>query len=334
MQELFNKIHHTDNALILSQLPDNSVDAIITDPPYELGFMNNRWDKSGIALDVFRWCEHLRVLKPSGYLLAFSSSRTYHRLASAIEEAGFEIRDQIQWLYGNGMPKAKSHLKPAHEPICVARKAGKITPLNIDAGRINNGTLPSSKSWGEAPVKRNTFSTYTKPSKDWQPPNGGRYPSNVILDETTAEILDEKSGFSKGNGKNRIEVSGDSVKSKYGGLGLEGGRPIGFETPGYGDIGGASRFFYVAKACPSERGGSTHPTVKPIKLIEQLIKLYTNENDLIFDGYGGSGTTAICCKRLNRRFILCESDEKYYHEAELRLANETPTLFDAKETDN
>jgi transcriptional regulator with XRE-family HTH domain len=90
----------------MKEMPDNSVDSIVTDPPYELGFMGKSWDATGIAFNVQVWQEALRVLKPGGHLIAFSGSRTYHRMAVAIEDAGFEIRDQIMWVYGSGFPKS------------------------------------------------------------------------------------------------------------------------------------------------------------------------------------------------------------------------------------
>ena len=90
----------------LKTLPDCSIDSIVTDPPYEYGFMGKSWDNSGIAYNVEMWRECLRVLKPGGHLLAFSGSRTYHRMTVAIEDAGFEIRDQIMWIYGSGFPKS------------------------------------------------------------------------------------------------------------------------------------------------------------------------------------------------------------------------------------
>jgi DNA modification methylase len=99
-------IYHGDNREVLKQLPDNSIDSVVTDPPYELGFMGKKWDSTGIAYDVELWREVLRVLKPGGHLLAFSGSRTYHRMAVAIEDAGFDIRDQIMWIYGSGFPKS------------------------------------------------------------------------------------------------------------------------------------------------------------------------------------------------------------------------------------
>ena len=99
-------VYHGSNLDILPTLPDNSVDSIVTDPPYELGFMGKKWDNSGIAYSVELWQECLRVLKPGGHLLAFGGSRTWHRLAVAIEDAGFEMRDSIAWLYGSGFPKS------------------------------------------------------------------------------------------------------------------------------------------------------------------------------------------------------------------------------------
>ncbi len=101
-----NKIIHGDNREILKMFPDNHFDSIVTDPPYELGFMGKKWDSTGIAYNVELWKECLRVLKPGGHLLAFGGTRTYHRMACAIEDAGFEIRDCIQWLYGSGLPKS------------------------------------------------------------------------------------------------------------------------------------------------------------------------------------------------------------------------------------
>lgn len=90
----------------LKLLDDNSVDSIVTDPPYELGFMGKKWDSTGIAYNVEMWKECLRVLKHGGYLLAFGGTRTYHRMTCAVEDAGFEIRDCIQWIYGSGFPKS------------------------------------------------------------------------------------------------------------------------------------------------------------------------------------------------------------------------------------
>jgi len=104
--KLINTIVHIDCIEGMKRLKDNSIDSIITDPPYELGFMGKSWDSTGIAYNVDVWKECLRVLKPGGHLLSFGGSRTYHRMACAIEDAGFEVRDQIMWIYGSGMPKS------------------------------------------------------------------------------------------------------------------------------------------------------------------------------------------------------------------------------------
>ena len=100
------QLFHGDCLEVMAGMEAGSVDAVITDPPYELGFMGKAWDNSGIAYNVDVWRECLRVLKPGGHLLAFGGSRTYHRLACAVEDAGFEIRDQIMWVYGSGFPKS------------------------------------------------------------------------------------------------------------------------------------------------------------------------------------------------------------------------------------
>ena len=105
MGKYINKVIQGDCLDKLKELEDNSVDSIVTDPPYELGFMGKSWDSTGIANNKDMWAECLRVLKPGGHLLAFSGTRTYHRMASAIEDAGFEVRDMIEWVYGSGFPK-------------------------------------------------------------------------------------------------------------------------------------------------------------------------------------------------------------------------------------
>ena len=110
----------------LKELPDCSVDSVVTDPPYELGFMGKSWDSTGVAYDVTVWRECLRVLKPGGHLLAFGGSRTYHRLAVAIEDAGFQIRDQIMWVYGSGFPKSLNISKAIDKAAGAERENGKL----------------------------------------------------------------------------------------------------------------------------------------------------------------------------------------------------------------
>lgn len=162
------RLYKGDCRRLIASLPDNSVDSVVTDPPYEIGFMNRSFDSTGIAFDVDLWKDILRVLKPGGHVAAFAASRTYHRLACAIEDAGFEIRDQIDWVYASGMPHGSdvtlmidrerredveptrsetakpfkgwySQLKPAHEPICLARKPldGNLAHICSDMGQAH-----------------------------------------------------------------------------------------------------------------------------------------------------------------------------------------------------
>lgn len=201
------KIINGDSAEVLKTITSNTIDAVITDPPYGIEFLAKDWDRNTGAVEI--WQECLRILKPGGFLLAFSAARTYHNLATNIESAGFEIRDQIMWLYASGFPKAqqikdfpgwKTQLKPAHEPICMARKPVKgaqyqnmakwgVGALNIDATRIpfeNNKDFQSA-AYGRDKSKTfgyiNTEQQYTYSKQDIikvEANQQGRYPSNVI----------------------------------------------------------------------------------------------------------------------------------------------------------
>ena len=201
---------------VMKEMPDKSVDAVVTDPPYELGFMGKKWDDTGIAYQVEMWAEVMRVLKPGGHLLSFGGTRTYHRMVCAIEDAGFEIRDQIQWLYGSGFPKSYnigkncdgwdgwgSALKPANEPICVVRKPLSEKTIvenvlkwgtggiNIDGCRVelNGEIVPINKleEWSG-------FGQLKRPDYEVTQNIQGRFPANVILDEEAGRLLDEMSG--------------------------------------------------------------------------------------------------------------------------------------------
>ena len=159
----------------LAMLPDNSVDAIVCDPPYGLRFMGKKWDYDVPGVDI--WVECLRVLKPGGHLLAFAGTRTQHRMAVRIEDAGFEIRDMIAWVYGSGYPKHRSSLKPALEPITMARKpAERATLLNIDACRVGDEVRINPPVGDLSSIG----STRTAPKGESMTVEG-RYPANLIL---------------------------------------------------------------------------------------------------------------------------------------------------------
>lgn len=144
-------IHHGNNLDILPTLPDNSVDSIVTDPPYELGFMGKKWDSSGIAYSVELWRECLRVLKPGGHLLSFGGTRTFHRIAVAIEDAGFEIRDSIAWMYGSGFPKSLDISKAIDKGQAITRERALqftawMRSTGITAEQISEATQTSMAS--------------------------------------------------------------------------------------------------------------------------------------------------------------------------------------------
>jgi site-specific DNA-methyltransferase (adenine-specific) len=136
-----SKVIQGNNIDVLKTFANNSFDSIVTDPPYGIDFLDKAWDATTGALETYQQC--LRVLKPGGYILAFGHARTYHHLAVTIEQAGFEIRDQIMWIQSNGFPKSDQLLKPAHEPICMARKPGKDIQLDLTQS-THNGRLPSN----------------------------------------------------------------------------------------------------------------------------------------------------------------------------------------------
>jgi DNA modification methylase len=253
----------------LKELPDNSIDSIVTDPPYELGFMGKSWDASGVAYDVTVWQECLRVLKPGGHLLSFGGSRTYHRMACAIEDAGFQIRDQIMWVYGSGFPKSLNvgkqngceewdgwgtALKPAHEPIVLARKpldgtvANNVLEhgvggINIDGCRVEGEPVPINKleEWSG-------FGQKVEPKYEQQVNVAGRFPANFIHDgsDEVLELFPEA-----GNKWKRNYGVEDYNGKQYNGGSFGGGGYNGQNT--YADSGSAARFFYCAKASKKDR---------------------------------------------------------------------------------
>lgn len=371
-------LYHGDTLHILPTLPDASVDAIVTDPPYELGFMGKTWDNAGIAYNPTMWAEALRVLKPGGHLVAFGGTRTYHRMTCAIEDAGFEVRDSLMWLYGSGFPKSHnigkaidkaagaerevvghrppsgspavgapdssgSHiwsgnltgppatpeaaqwdgwgtaLKPAYEPIVLARKplVGTVAAnvlqfgtggLNVDGCRI--GTDGGTTRSGQAPYELDEQGKEIRGTNWARTGHGvdaiaaGRWPANVTLDPHAAHQVDRQSGVST---------------SKSGGVAgwqdaYVGGTYSPIPRTGHNDTGGASRFYYVAKADASERpgvDGVVHPTVKPVDLMQWLVRLVTPPGGLVLEPFAGSGTTAEACLVEGMRCIAIEREATY-----------------------
>lgn len=326
-----NNIIHGDCLDIMKGMDNNSIDFIVTDPPYGLKFMNKKWDHGLPSIEV--WKEALRICKRGSMMATFGGTRTYHRLTCAIEDAGWEIRDCIMWIYGSGFPKSHNHfgfegygtaLKPAYEPIIIAMKpldgtyaenAKKwdVGGINIDESRIASEPIKIGLSkahlgnkYGCGKGDRGTKKEYTN--------NQGRWPANVIFNEEAADMLDEQSGV---------------TKSKSGGFsgnnpGMWAGKNK-TERLGHTDSGGASRFFYCAKASSKERQGSNHPTMKPISLMKYIITLLAPPNNpILLDPFCGSGSTLLAAKELGIQYIGIEKEKEYCEIAERRLANDNP----------
>lgn len=346
----FNQIITGDAFEKFSNLPEKSVHAIVTDPPYGLAFMGRDWDDFE-PKEYQEWCEDWargvkRVLKPGGHLLAFSGNRTHHRLFTGVEDAGYEIRDTLTWHYGNGFPKnTDTLLKPATEFVTLARKpfdgsAGDCfdehgtAHLNIDSCRIEGGERPDRRHDSDErregslinrhrdePTSSIDSSRYADGTT-----NEGRYPSNVVFAGLAAANLDEKVGESESDSGTTVREDHDSDRM---GGGLLGG---GEQMAGYGDTGGPSRYFYTSKATKAERTlngqiDNGHPTVKPLDLMEWLVTLVSRQGQIVVDPFCGTGTTCKAAKNTGREWIGIEQNEKWADVARVRcgLSAEDPS---------
>lgn len=388
------RLHHGDCLDVMRTMPDNSIDSIVTDPPYGLRFMGRKWDYDVPSVEI--WAECLRVLKPGGHLLAFGGSRTYHRMACAVEDAGFEIRDQIMWIYGSGFPKSLdvskaidkaagaerevvgskaglpgyregedagndvygaglgngsakcaitaaatnaarrwqgwgTALKPAHEPIVVARKplVGTVAAnvlahgtgaLNIDACRVEtNGEDRSARYADGAPGGTTApFQNRGIKSAPWTAPDG-RWPANVIHDGSD-EVL---AGFPQ------TASNSGTLPHKAGVQGAAFGKYGAIWYHGITDSGSAARFFYCAKASPADRHAgcdgmphaNPHPTIKPTNLMRYLCRLVTPPGALVLDPFAGSGSTGRGALLEGFRFIGIEREAEFIPISDARLSH-------------
>ena len=313
-------LHLGDCRAVLATLDDASIDAVVCDPPYELGFMGKAWDNSGIAYDVTVWAHCLRVLKPGGHLVAFGGSRTYHRLAVAIEDAGFEIRDQIQWIYGSGFPKSHNlkddwqgwgtALKPAHEPAVLARKplcgtvadnvtAWGVGALNIDGTRVGADVMPEQKA-GQARI--GTFVRHNMIT----PEHTGRWPANVIFDEEAALLLGEPSRFfytAKASKAEREAGLYYEEQTKSRNMARQQRKDGTFQE-------------WIGEPLPR---ANHHPTVKPLSLMRYLVRLVTPPGGTVLDPFMGSGSTG-CAAILERfHFVGIDITPEYVAIAQKRI---------------
>ncbi|QNJ57410.1 DNA methyltransferase [Pseudomonas phage Dolphis] len=383
-------LHLGDCLEVLRTIPDNSIDSVVTDPPYGIRFMGKSWDGKDIeeraayrasmpshaaacgqngghrsvaaeagkydltpagmrAFQAFtlEWAtECLRVLKPGGHLLSFASPRTYHHMAVGIEMAGFEIRDQIMWVFGSGFPKSHNlrdehegwgtALKPAHEPICMARKPliGTVLAnvlehgtgaINVDACRILAEKMPPNTGAGGLP--RRQESEQRGPGVVSQPHAAGRWPANLIHDGSAdvVALFPAEAGAAAPVMGTEPTSNGFSGPVKYSGMRERVAGAF------HNDSGSAARFFYCAKISRKDRNeGCTddsscknhHPTVKPTDLMAYLLRLVTPIGGTTLDPFMGSGSTGKAAIREGIQFIGCELDEGYMAIAQARIAHE------------
>lgn len=322
------RLFHGDCLAVLRTLADDSIDSIVTDPPYGLSFMGKRWDYDVPSVEV--WAECLRVLKPGGHLLAFAGTRTQHRMACRIEDAGFEIRDMIAWVYGSGFPKSHNGawggtaLKPALEPITVARKplvgtveanwaAHGTGALNIDGCRVA-GEVPSCTQ-GQSVNAGTIYGSDQRDLRQFDPHVLGRWPANLVhdgSDEVLAAFPD-----SAGSGPARTLRRGDRAEGDGWGMA---------DAPGElrdAGTGSAARFFYCAKASRADRNDgceNTHPTVKPTALMRWLCRLVTPPGGTVLDPFMGSGSTGRGALLEGFGFVGIEREAAYVDIAEARIA--------------
>lgn len=430
-------LHGGDCLEVMAGLPDCSVDSIVCDPPYHLtagkkggtgvaslnenspagraristGFMGKAWDGGDIAFRPETWAHALRILKPGGHLVAFSGTRTYHRMTVAIEDAGFEIRDMICWHYGSGFPKSHNvskgmdkaagakrevigmtqgnggenlnalarpggkdavdakgsgaygvgaknitidipitatatdaakqwdgygtALKPATEPICLARKPliGTVVEnvlqhgtgaLNIDGcrietgdslggGMVSKGRPKCSEGW-DRPWMHDEEVTARKKvesaAKVAQAEALGRWPANLIHDgspEVMALFPESSVTGARSERSQSAEVDGTNWLSSN------------HKSVEHTDSGSAARFFYTAKADADDRLGSKHPTVKPLDLMQWLVRLVCPKGGTVLDPFAGTGSTGEAAWREGMSAILIERELEYQADIARRM---------------
>ncbi len=325
-------LHHGDCLDILRTMPDCSVDAIVTDPPYGLFFMNRKWDYDVPSVDV--WAECMRVLKPGGHLLAFAGTRTHHRMAVNVEDAGFEIRDMIAWVYGSGFNKVgyikggdgypvrqgwAGSLKPAMEPITLARKpldrdtvAANVLEwgtgaMNIDGCRVGNEVV----GWGGGAAGGNTWNDNNcglSKSGDARPVEG-RWPANMIHD----------------GGEDAVRILGDASRFFYCPKATKADRDEGLdgfdEVMMHVDGAGLNQAGFNSKDRPPMKPRrNPHPTVKPTDLMRYLVRLVTTPGGTVLDPFTGSGSTGKAAILEGFEFIGIEREAEYIEIARARIA--------------
>jgi site-specific DNA-methyltransferase (adenine-specific) len=312
-------IHHGDCREVMATLDAESVDAIVSDPPYGLSFMGKGWDHGVPGVEF--WTEALRVAKPGAHLLAFGGTRTYHRLACAIEDAGWEIRDCVMWVYGSGFPKSHDVSKAIDKAAGAEREVVGPSRANVRSDLKYGGNDPSHNHGRLGAV---THPPITAPATDaarqwqgwgtalkpaWEPIIVARKP---LVGTVAENVLTHGTGGINVDG---CRVGTETLTYIAGETGGEGGKC------GARKRASAARFFYCAKASKADRGGDNkHPTVKPTDLMRYLCRLVTPPGGVVLDPFTGSGSTGKAATLEGFRFIGIEREAEYVQIAKARIA--------------
>ena len=313
---------------VLRTLASNSIDSVVTDPPYGISFMNKKWDYDVPSVGV--WKECLRVLKPGGHILVACGTRTQHRMVAPIEDAGFEIRDVITWLYGSGFPKSLDVGKAIDKEAGAERDKIKVSPRAETSGTFSGKT--DTRPWIEAARERgfhevagNTpitdaakqwsgFGTAIKPAVEFwtlcrKPLSESTVAKNVLKWDTGGINVDGTRIVSEATSTTQGRFPANLILDEEAAVALD-------EQTGNNE----SRFFYCAKSSKSDRGeGNGHPTVKPTKLMEYLCRLITPPGGTVLDPFMGSGSTGVGALKEGFNFIGIELSEGYFEICKTRL---------------
>jgi len=350
-----NSLYLGDCLEVLRNMPDDCIDAVVTDPPYGLSFMGKKWDYDVPSTEI--WAECLRVLKPGGHLLAFAGTRTQHRMAVRIEDAGFEIRDMIAWVYGSGFPKSLDVSKAIDKAAGAEREVlGTVDPRGAFDGRERKSAAINT-NWRGAEgrddvrdlSKKDVTAPATEAARQWQgwgtalkpalepitvarKPLTGTVASNVLEWGTGALNVDgcrvhadDAPAGRKRHGGGIAENHTSFVLPDSNHESPAGRWPANLIHDGSDEVvevfGDPARFFYCAKASKKDRGdGNTHPTVKPTDLMRYLCRLVTPPGGVVLDPFMGSGSTGKAAVAEGFRFIGIEKDEHSFETAKQRVA--------------
>ncbi len=311
---------HADSLSLLPELPADSIEAVVTDPPYGIDIVHEAWDGGALTnpLGFEAWtsdwaAEVLRALKPGAWLAAFGTPRTFHRLVSGVEDAGFEIRDTVLWLYAQGVPKSRTrpdglgtNLKPAYEPVLLARRPFTGT---LDQNLTAHGTGALEIEAGRVPREEG---------------DQGFWPANVALThhprchtrrcdaECPAALIDAQPH--PGREISRLFYASKASRRE---------REAGCEALPIREIP-----LYTGR--PARLVRNTHPTVKPIELMRWLTRLICPPGGTVLDPFTGSGSTGAACMLEGRRFVGIERDKRYVPVARARIKHWAATA--AQET--